>query len=438
LQPDEDVVCTITNSVNKGTIIVEKQTNPDGDQTVFPFTGDAAGSISDGQQIVVADLTPGTYTSTENVPGGWVLNNISCDDTNSFGDLGTKTATFNLDPGETVKCTFTNTKYGSIKVIKNVEPDDGSLWNFTLTVGGYIEGSGPLGNGGEYTFSDLPSYTYLLYENEAPKAGYDTSVSCDSGETGTNQVSVNLAPGEDVVCTFINKPKPKLTLEKVVTNNDGGVAQASDWILTATGDASGFSGNGPTIGPNFVNAAVTYILSESGPAGYSASPWSCDGGTQNGSEITLNYGDDVICTITNDDIAPTLTLIKYVTNNNGGTALDIDWTLYATGSERSFSGTTPASDTVKAGITYTLSESGPSGYSASPWSCDGGTQNGNEITLGLDDDVTCTITNDDIAPTLTLVKVIINDDGGNLTESDFQAKIDGSPVPWNLMTSLQS
>ncbi len=47
--------------------------------------------------------------------------------------------------------------------------------------------------------------------------------------------------------------------------------------------------------------------------------------------------------------------------------------------------------------TYTLSESGgPSGYSASTWSCVGDTVNtGNSITLGIGQNSTCTITNDD-------------------------------------------
>ena len=37
------------------------------------------------------------------------------------------------------------------------------------------------------------------------------------------------------------------------------------------------------------------------------------------------------CTITNDDQPATLTLVKTVTNDNGGTAVPTDWTLTATG-----------------------------------------------------------------------------------------------------------
>jgi hypothetical protein len=63
--------------IQSGTIIVEKA--PD----LFTFSGDAAGSIADGGQIVVSNLLPGTYTSQETVPSGWNLTDITCDDGNS-------------------------------------------------------------------------------------------------------------------------------------------------------------------------------------------------------------------------------------------------------------------------------------------------------------------------------------------------------------------
>ncbi|MFL5957661.1 MAG: hypothetical protein ACJ756_09445, partial [Solirubrobacterales bacterium] len=56
-----DVSCTFTNT-QRGTIIVEKQTLPDGSAATFGFSGDAAGTLSDGQQITVNNLVPGTYS----------------------------------------------------------------------------------------------------------------------------------------------------------------------------------------------------------------------------------------------------------------------------------------------------------------------------------------------------------------------------------------
>src|SRR5207245_6586959 len=147
---------------------------------------------------------------------------------------------------------------------------------------------------------------------------------------GTNPLPVS--GGHTVVCTFTNTRKPHLTLQKNVVNDNGGTATASQWTLSASagGDPNNFSGAGPTQSHN-VTAGVSYTLAESGPANYTASAWSCNGGSQNGSAITLSAGQDVTCTITNNDNAPALHLRKTVTNDNGGTALATARTLTATG-----------------------------------------------------------------------------------------------------------
>ena len=42
------------------------------------------------------------------MPAGWTLTDIVCDDANSEGDLPNFEADFQLEAGETVKCTFYN------------------------------------------------------------------------------------------------------------------------------------------------------------------------------------------------------------------------------------------------------------------------------------------------------------------------------------------
>lgn len=91
----------------KGRIVVEKLTVPAGSSETFTFAGDAAGTLSHGQTMAF-DVDAGTYTSTEAEKTGWVLTGIECDDMDSSGSVATATATFNVDEGETVKCTFTN------------------------------------------------------------------------------------------------------------------------------------------------------------------------------------------------------------------------------------------------------------------------------------------------------------------------------------------
>lgn len=108
-----DVECDALLAPPTGQIIVEKQTIPDGRIETFSFQGAVAGSISDNQQLVLPDLAPGTYVVTELAEPGFNLTALVCDDgasaTPSTIDLGSSTATFEVDHNETVTCTFTNT-----------------------------------------------------------------------------------------------------------------------------------------------------------------------------------------------------------------------------------------------------------------------------------------------------------------------------------------
>src|SRR5205814_5793742 len=135
----------------------------------FPFTGDAAGTISDGGTITVNNLVPGTYISTESDPTpGLDLTGISCNDgasaTVSTVSLATRTATFKLDPGETVTCTFTNRQRGHATVVKTVNraaPGTGQSFTFQLRTGASASAAGTIvetgtanaANGGVLNFS---------------------------------------------------------------------------------------------------------------------------------------------------------------------------------------------------------------------------------------------------------------------------------------------
>ncbi|MGK2927487.1 MAG: hypothetical protein ACSLE2_17890, partial [Lysobacterales bacterium] len=111
-------------------------------------------------------------------------------------------------------------------------------------------------------------------------------------------------------------------------------------------------------------------------------------------DVVTLPGTPSLCTPT----APSLTLIKQVVNDDGGTAVPANWTLHASGPS-GFSGPGPnvsSGASFQAG-TYNLSESGgPVGYTASAWDCEGGTQNdADTVTLAQGQSAVCTITNDD-------------------------------------------
>lgn len=144
--------------------------------------------------------------------------------------------------------------------------------------------------------------------------------------------------------------------------------------------------------------------------------------------VTLNN-----TTVTKAGCAPALHLRKLVTLDNGGTALITNWNLTATGtggSPTNLTGATPVdSGSTFEADTYTLAESGgPAGYTASTYSCvknGGGAVVSNTITLVAGDTATCTITNNDQAPSLTLNKIAINDDTGIAVEADWTVTATG-------------
>ena len=145
-----------------------------------------------------------------------------------------------------------------------------------------------------------------------------------------------------------------------------------------------------------------YSVSETGPSGYAASySADCSG--------SIAIGETKTCTVTNDDIAPQLTVIKHVINDNGGTAAASAFTMTVDDpgtNPPSFAGAeSPGTTlTVDPGA-YNVTESGPSGYAASfSADCSG--------SIAIGQTKTCTVTNNDIAAQLTVIKHVINDNGG--------------------------
>jgi len=109
-----------TEYVAPGYIVVDKMTDPRYDTQVFDFTL-SGGPDGINQMFQLMDDSPpfdsgtvqdGAYTLTETPMDGWSLTgiNILDPDGQSSFDLGTSTATLDVDPGETVIVTYTNTK----------------------------------------------------------------------------------------------------------------------------------------------------------------------------------------------------------------------------------------------------------------------------------------------------------------------------------------
>ncbi len=301
LEAGETVTCTFSNLEDPGTIIVEKQTNPDAAPGSFTFTGDAAGTIADNGTIVVGGLLPGTYTATENSPApAFGVTAISCNDGNSTGNVGTRTATFQVEAGETVTCTFTNTESGTIIVEKQTAPD-AAPGSFTFTG----DAAGTIADDGTIVVGGLLPGTYTATEND-PAPTFDlTGISCNdgnsSGNAGTRTATFRVEPGETVTCTFTNTESGTIIVEKQ-TNPD-----AAPGSFTFTGDATGTIADNGTIVVGGL-APGTYTATENDPApSFSLTGVSCDDGNSTGNVGTrtatfqVEAGETVTCTFTNTE-----------------------------------------------------------------------------------------------------------------------------------------
>ena len=114
------------NITNCGTVIVRKQTSPDEDpnSTNFGFTTTVATlpatttspfTLKDDGVNTISNVAPGSYNVIEDNPSpAYLLTDIDCSASNTdvtpTESEATRTASFTIAPGETVDCTFTNTK----------------------------------------------------------------------------------------------------------------------------------------------------------------------------------------------------------------------------------------------------------------------------------------------------------------------------------------
>jgi hypothetical protein len=237
----ETVACTFANTLD-GTLVIRKQTLPDGFVQDFAFSGTSpslTGNLQDFD-IASAELShtgqPGTSGTTETVPLGWVLTDISCtgaiNSTVTIGSTsafvtGDKEVSVDVAAGETVICTYTNTKSGSLTIIKDTVGGNGQFsFNHNIPVSvpsvpspfiidtavDNTEVVSPFLQPGSYLVSEVIPTGWDL-TNIVCTGNTDSTITIGAAggfDTGDDGVTVDMLSGEDIICTFTNTLTEKL------------------------------------------------------------------------------------------------------------------------------------------------------------------------------------------------------------------------------------
>ena len=368
----ETVVCVFVN-LKQDTIVVEKQAV--GGDGVFSFTSPQLGpfglTTSNGAASQsFTGLAAGSYAISESAPQGWVQTRATCDNGQAPGSLS-------LAPGQTVKCTFENTKLGSITVVKRTSGGDGTF-QFTGNLGTFNLNT--TAGSAQQSFGDLLPDSYSV--TESIPAGWDlSSATCDNGDAPGN---INLDAGENVTCTFENTKRGSLTVVKKTVGDDG----MFDFTSQSLGDFTLMTFN-QTAQQLFVGLVPgTYDVSESVPEGWSLSSATCSNGSDPAT-IAIGPGENVTCTFTNTKLN-TIIVVKRAVGGD-------DTFQFTSQTLNNFRLTTANGEAQRrlnnltAG-TYDVSESVPAGWTLISATCSDGS-NPASIDLSAGETVLCVFIN---------------------------------------------
>jgi hypothetical protein len=294
---------------------VTKDLAPNADDGRFDLKVDqdvVKAGAADGDSGTKSGLVAGTYTVSEVAAASSpaqlsdYLTTIQCSGEGAAQNGTSQQVTVSV--GEDVECTITNTRKGSIEVVKDLAPsaDNGT---FDLKVGqDVVKANAADGDSG--TKAGLAPGTYTVSEaagSASPTAlsDYVSSIEC-SGEgtaAGTSQ-QVTVVAGENVECTITNTRKGSIKVTKdLVPDADEGrfdLKVDSDVVADEAGD--GVSGTKTGLAPGTYTVSEVAGSTSPTPLSEYVPSVECSGeGTAAGTsqEVTVAAGENVECTITN-------------------------------------------------------------------------------------------------------------------------------------------
>ncbi|ULG68419.1 prealbumin-like fold domain-containing protein [Marinobacterium sediminicola] len=294
LAPGENVTCTFENT-KRGKVLVDKVTYPSGDEQYFDFTSSFGPfELQDASPLFDSGLVvPGIYNVAEVGEAGWDLTNYYCSD-------GSDPSAIDLAPGETVTCTFENTKRGQIIITKVVEGNnalnlagdfyyDSGVGSFDAMLAAqswHFDSSALSGDSVSHAFMNLLPGSYDVTEMDPTLSLFSlTDISCTDptgdSSTGGFTANIELAPGETVECTFTNTKLAapgNLIIYKTTIGDTGSFDYMSaDGTLPPFSLAT-LSENTPTTGPQATFLSLepgVYSLNEMVPAGWDLTDLYC-------------------------------------------------------------------------------------------------------------------------------------------------------------------
>jgi FG-GAP repeat/Prealbumin-like fold domain len=269
-------------------------------------------------------VAPGTYRVSESASAGTRLSDystsIACTINGNSGPAadGTTHLDVTIAAGDTDACTITNRRKAQVTLIKHLVPSTdpgrfdlkiaGTKWDRAGTVVKAGAGEGDSGGmqvaAGGYVLSELASPGTNLSD-------YTSSIACTrNGNPGPSasktSISLQVAPGDVLACTFTNQQKTTITLTKalVPTSDPGRFDLKVGQTVVVAGAGNGGSGSLP-VSPG------TYRLHESPAEGTSLSTYATSiactlngnpGPSANGTtqlDVSVSARDQLACTLTN-------------------------------------------------------------------------------------------------------------------------------------------
>jgi uncharacterized repeat protein (TIGR01451 family) len=356
----DHVICTFTNRELPKVKLV-KSLVPSSDAGTFDFAIDqqafnnGGDGFGDQGTTGFVHIQPGAPVISESGHGDTQLSNyttaISCSNEEDGNTGATSLDLSSLTYGDSVTCTFHNSRKPTITIVKNTIGGDGTF-HFTGLGGEGGFSIATNGNAGSQSFTVVPG-AYHVTEDISVLVGWHLgSASCGTGGTvDGNTANITVAAGDNVRCTFVNVKNATLIVKKVVDNsNGGGTKSPADFRLHVTQggiDVSGSPAQGSSSGTTYSLPPATYKVGEDAVSGYSLTGIS---GCQSDGTITLAAGTTVTCTLTNTSAAPPPPVIPPVVPPKP----TIDLAISKVGS--------PSPTTVGGNITWTLTvvNNGPS------------------------------------------------------------------------------